>query len=289
MSDELLVVQFPHPGGEHGPDRPGFKGWNLGGHRRKFMKARGHWRTSPTLDAPDHTGDVIFWGEWEPPSRVVELAERLSGCPRFLHEPHWASPPLDSGAQNTDPYVFGDRFRYSNCRQNTRKGPLRTQRLAAGSVILFGSGLGGEFVLDTVFVIDDAQHLNGQTVKGLRESDEVFAATTLDLLFPREGEESFRLYTGATPQAPVAGMFSFFPCLPFEEPPRGFPRPVVRLDRVISPRNWRAAKMTRLDSLDDAFRIWRQVVNQVLDQDLALGVRALAPPPLGVANTAAGC
>jgi hypothetical protein len=57
--------------------------------------------------------------------------------------------------QNTDPMVFGDAFYYSNCRQhNWRKPPnhpkpSEMQNLDLGSLILFGSMVGGEFVLDT--------------------------------------------------------------------------------------------------------------------------------------------
>ena len=87
---------------------------------------------------------------------MAELLATGRGYPRFLHEPYWTAPPDLPNLQNTDPYVFGERFRYSNCRQNTKKGPLPTQRLATGSVIPFGSGLDGEFVLDTAMVVADA-------------------------------------------------------------------------------------------------------------------------------------
>lgn len=209
---------------------------------------------------------------------MAELPTPGRGYPSFLHEPYRTTPPDLPNLQNTDPYVFGERFRYSNCRQNTKKGPLRTQRLATGSVILFGSGLDGEFVVDTVFVVADAQPLTADTVSEIRTIDEAFAAVTLELVYPSDGTTTFRLYDGATTDEPVHGIFSFFPCLPHEEPTQAFPRAVVQLDGVVNPRNWRACKMTRLTSLDGAHRIWEQVVEQVLDQDLALGVAADTPP-----------
>jgi hypothetical protein len=65
--------------------------------------------------------------------------------------------------QNTDPWVWGDRMIYSNCKQVF--GPERrptfmqrlTQRLTRGSVIRFGSTIDGEFCVDTVFVVASAE------------------------------------------------------------------------------------------------------------------------------------
>lgn len=78
------------------------------------------------------------------------------------------------GIQNTYPYVFGDNFLYSNCRQNDRRGPLRTQRLAVGSLILFGSQLAREFVIDAVFVLGQAQPQPAAIVDKLIGVDHVF-------------------------------------------------------------------------------------------------------------------
>jgi hypothetical protein len=118
-------IQFPHPGPEHVPaedDMP----WNVGDHARKFL--RGHGRC---IDHDDTLGEanVVFWGEWEAPSRVVTRWRDRHG-PRALHDPYWCTPPRGS-RQNTDPWVFGEAFRYSNCRQLTagHHRPSRMQQL----------------------------------------------------------------------------------------------------------------------------------------------------------------
>jgi hypothetical protein len=36
-------VQFMHPGNEHGSDESGFKRWNIGLHRRKFLRVEGEY------------------------------------------------------------------------------------------------------------------------------------------------------------------------------------------------------------------------------------------------------
>ena len=136
--DSPYIVQFPHPGGEHhqhGLDMD----WNRAEHRRKFLKTTGTYLDGAGIKR----GPITFWGEWEPQSRVVEsYPPGLPDGPRWLHEPWWEVPRHRRLLQNTDPLVFGDRFRYSNCRQ-TRNAALR--RLPPGSLVLFGSALRGDF------------------------------------------------------------------------------------------------------------------------------------------------
>lgn len=42
--------------------------WNTGPHARKFMRGHGRYlgRTGPPGEA-----DLVFWGEWEAPSRII--------------------------------------------------------------------------------------------------------------------------------------------------------------------------------------------------------------------------
>lgn len=278
MADELRFVQFPHPGQEHRPDREGWKDWNIGDHARKFMRSPGRYQDS--IDQPERDGPVVFWGEWEPPSRVLETysaAER--GWPRYLFEPVWHVPPSAGFVQNTDPYVFGEWFRYSNCRQNGRNtGPRSSQRLAKGSLIVFGSKFDGGFVVDTVMVVGDAQHMNQHSLDELDGVDPVFRAVVCDPLYRGESvSHTNRLYRGATPSGPVGDMFSFVPCLPADQAPQGFPRPEVRLPNLINPNLAMNYKMTSIENLDQMYAIWESVVHQILEQGLALGTHLETP------------
>ena len=156
QEDRLCFVQFIHPGLEHEPDSAIGRSWNVDMHRRKFLKQSG--RCLSALDAKPLASKLVFWGEYEPPTaRVKSYANAVPDGPRFLFAPapvafHPNDPPL----MNTDPFVFGDRFFYSICKQNNKRGPTAMQRLARGSVILFGSGQHrSQFVVDTVFVVAD--------------------------------------------------------------------------------------------------------------------------------------
>ncbi|MGK4002197.1 hypothetical protein WMF31_06205 [Sorangium sp. So ce1036] len=167
--------------------------------------------------------------------------------------------------QNTDPFVFGDTFLYSCCKQVRRNGSATLLRkLQRGDVILFGSRLDGRFVLDTVFVVARSEIF--ETNRGVElltgRVPAEFVETVLrplaraSRLEPRgaeadlrgcgpeewapEDEEyaacaaacapvgtQYRLYWGATPDDPVDGMFSFAPAQLAEHAPAGFRRPAI--------------------------------------------------------------
>lgn len=199
---KLNVVQFLHPSGEHGVDdrKKMIKYWNQGPHKRKFMKVQGQYVTDQGTLSEQMS--LLFWGEWEPNSHVVETftpANKL--WPRYLHEPylpsskHAAISPSASAptpckgscseimkkpkggcsttdwdndcCQNTDPFVFGEAFIYSLCQQwkKDTKGCLHTtylSRLPVGSLILFGS----KVTLDTGTTTEEAFALDTVFVVG---------------------------------------------------------------------------------------------------------------------------
>ncbi len=148
MNNHTLFVQFLHPGTEHTPNKnDNFISWNTKEHKRKFIKNPGQYLEN---NCPKNS-DLVFWGEWEPQSEVLQrFNPRNSTYPKYLYQPYYSIPLNKKGLQNTDPFIFGDQFHYVCCQQV--KKSLRT--LDRGSVILFGSCLNKQFVLDTVFVVD---------------------------------------------------------------------------------------------------------------------------------------
>lgn len=277
------LIQFLHPGGEHGPDGPGFKDWNFGDHKRKFLASEGTYLSS--LRSKPRKGDVCFWGEWEPQSEVEPIDSPVPGGPRWLHRPYYVSPSkieVDGAVrQNTDPFVFGGPFHYSICRQwrNSTQRPTKLRDLPAGSVILFGSHKDGEFVLDTVFVTDEGVLHDFETwPRALRGVDATYKNVTLKPGYGWGPGPTFRLYTGATYTEPVDGMFSFVPCLPGAGAGAGFARPALRLPGHIKSGMTMGFKMSRGLSQQKLAQLWKNVVEQTLDQDLALGVEFDMPP-----------
>lgn len=283
MADRLYFVQFPHPGSEHGPDPddPSMKRWEDGmnAHKRKFMEAPGEWMDS--LDAPPRQGHIRFWGEWEADSTVRPSGETAHGAPRWIHTPFFEGPeraPAGKVPQNTDPFVFGNRFLYTFCKQRIRK----LRELAPGSVLLFGSKKDGAFVLDTVFVVADAVDHRRENYEqvAVPKSSSVFEETTLRPMYAWEHVNGGRLYRAAMARSGVSGMFSFVPCLPADEG-GAFARPIIELGNFVNPKLGMSARSTAFESVEDLEPKWRAVVDQVLAQDLVLGVRIELPRARG--------
>lgn len=267
-----MLVQFPHPGSEHQPRGPVME-WNRHDHARKFLKATGRYIADGAL----RSGSFAFWGEWEPQSRVVETFPAEDGRPSWLHEPLWQRPRHSRMLQNTDPLVFGDHFLYSNCRQRRNSKLLR---LAPGSMVLFGSKLGGAFVLDTVFVVGPESEQFMRASAGPPSYDDWVQAVVFEPLRGSAGppDEMFRLYRGRMYDEAPTGPFSFVPCRPYRPTSAAFARPVVDLDRRWVAPNLAMGARATVATEAELRTIWHAIVGQVVDEaGLALGVE-LEPP-----------
>ena len=289
MENELCFVQFIHPGGEHPPDWGRFKGWNRSSHKRKFLKNGGRCLHEGKLQEDE----LVFWAEWEPESEAVrEISAPLPNGPRYIYEPYYIVPASYEGLQNTDPFIFGEQFYYEGCQQRTKRGPTQLRYLARGSVILFGSCVNqSDFVLDTVFVVDDwIDHHRGNYRERLAEAvPQAYKEVTISPWYQESfaenkgcvrasGHESWRLYFGAAYERPLNGMFSYFPCLPFEQGERGFARPRISISGLITDNLSQGKRLNPQTSLQDVNALWAEVVGQVEEQGLMLGVYADLPP-----------
>ena len=276
MQDQRCFVQFMHPGGEHKPNAGNLRTWNDGPHKRKFLLCRGE------TESDRRERELMFWGEWEPPSEVVrEFPLPLRDGPRYLYRPYWERRRSVRGLQNTDPFVF-DGFFYSICKQLRGGRPTQLRHLLPGSVILFGSHLRGEFVLDTVFVVKRSVDHTDRTFRERLDGHvpRHYPDVALAPFYSTDSRDAsgcavgldMRLYVGATVDDPVEGMFSYFPCAdaPFE-------RPRIELPGVVNPDSRQANRLNRGLATDQFCELWRQVREQVLEQGCDLGVRAEFP------------
>jgi hypothetical protein len=283
VADDLRLVRLLHPGREH--DRATGTAWNQGAHRRRFMEQHGRYvRDGVAVDTA-----LRFWGEWEPGAEILPFTpDPEPQAPRHLFQPVLRTYP--ERPQNTDPFVFGG-FYYGWCRQSLKRHTL-LQRLARGSIILFGSSLGGGFVLDTVFVVASFVEYFPSDIRTMPASD-IYRTTTLIPAHDPPGQDAsqvvsegphpLRLYTGATHAGPLLnGTFSFFPCLPAAQCSAGFPRPPVRFDpssTTAEPNQKQGYRHRDLADLGEARRAWDEVVSQIAKKSLLMGVAADQPGP----------
>jgi len=276
----LGVIQFIHPGSEHRLGKDGWTPWNRSMHQRKFLLSSGS-SVGPSGDRTN--GDIVFWGEWEAPSRRVYAWDQEGTLPQNLVVPVFPGKALPvDGLQNTDPYVFGDAFKYTLCKQSRRTGKSTfLANLAPGTLILFGSKVRQKFALDTAFVVDEnpIAHSALSWKSELSHLSDVYRSVTLEPMYwdkNTKPETVFRLYTGAKIDAPVHGMHSFFPCIKSTVEPTRFARPSINLPGIINHALMMGEKRTEMN-LSQIEQTWKLVASQVLSQELSLGLSATEP------------
>lgn len=263
----LAFVQFPHPGGEHSVAQASVWNPSCRAHARKFLIAPGEYAERGSKVR----ADLVFWGEWEPPSEVVHKWKPDAGKPRSLQRPYWGQPPGGSKLQNTDPWIWGEQMAYSNCKQTTGAddSPTAMQNLAPGSVICFGSTIKGDFCVDTVFVV--ASHRAWSPAASEEALGDAFQTCTANALVSNPGPHlQTTLYLGATHDNPVNGMYSFVPAQRDDSPCRRFERPSIHLEGLVNPasrQSYRGPNESR--SISEVQSAWQCVFDQVTREHLA--------------------
>lgn len=307
---KLLFVQFPHPGSEHTltpQQRASLKKghrviteWNCGTHKRKFMKAKGI-----AINGENHKineTELYFWGEWEPTSYVSGLPHNACECklPKYLHEPFYA-PSVRCGGEenatgcngtNTDPFVFADNFLYSCCHQKIESKPTQLQELEPGSIIVFGSKVDNQFVMDTVFVVGESRKYTAKNARkdltGFVPEDYygIMNFSTWDNSSCVTDSIEFTCYKGIAYAGNPTEPFCFVPCKTKLQEVNGkkvgFERPVIPLEdlkfqyngeNLINPKSATNFKTSVLASTSDARQIWNKIKEIVLNQGFSLAVR----------------
>lgn len=233
----MTNVLFFHPG--RAPAHlEGRRPWrsNKLPHERAFLRARGRALHAADSRSEIYAGPMTFWGEWEASAESYALdAVAGKSLPTCVLEPRRPGTP-DSLAEvhNTDPFVFGGPFLYSNCQQ-TWSTTLRG--LERGDVIFFGSHLAGQFLLDTVFVVEQAfRYLPSRwDTRSFPKVCDAFKTATLAPLSVKvcdgqceaSPDAELTLYIGATPERSVNGMFSFVPARAARPEATAFARPAL--------------------------------------------------------------
>jgi hypothetical protein len=141
-------------------------------HYRKFISCKGELLTS--LKAQPIREKLLFWGEWEGNSVFSPLNNGISK-PNGIHEPFHSI--LNRGCQNTDPYVFGESFKYAICSQTGVMYHLLTD-----SLILFGTTKDIGFELDTVFVVRNHESAQNVYLNNASNYNLVYREETLEQL-----------------------------------------------------------------------------------------------------------
>lgn len=295
------IIQFFHPGSEHGHDRGNkyHKSWNEDGHRRKFISATGDY--IGTDNKLNTNKEIMFWGEWEPDSKVKEFYEydNIGKLPRFLHFPYIRSklpipnpqPCNKKHWQNTDPFVFGDNFKYAICLQGRKYCDYRICNLEAGTIIIFGSLFKGEngicrlMKVDTVFVVSnetiDRNALFIMKNDNLSENDKLYFKISFRMAFPSNEDypNINKIYSGVKyeDREKYNGLFSFVPAIYKTEdtPKKGFSR--IEIPLFYETEQTQTPFFTKNFSLDDYIEYWKNLKDRCFSSSGCIATRIDMP------------
>jgi hypothetical protein len=276
-----LMVQLNHPGNQkpfaigNGYQKVNnliIREWNSDdGHYRKFICNDGEYLS--TLDSKPQNGKLLFWGEWEGNSVFTPLTNRQN-YPNGIHEPFHST--LIRGGQNTDPYVYGDYFKYATCKQTGQLCELDNN-----SLILFGSTYPSlnAFYLDTIFVVkchETAIDVCGNEASNysLIYREETLKELRNEYLGPDPSQVN-KLYHGLT-WWENKEYFSFIPCKLNNRD--GFERLKIDLsDSWFKLSANPTGKSFLRECKGSPEEIWRKIVEIAVEQGFYLGVKFTEP------------
>jgi len=301
------IIQFFHPGPEHDHDKGNkkHKSWNEDPHKRKFMSVNGDYIDKDNILKTDQ--DMMFWGEWEPDSKVEEFYEYDNNgkLPKYLHFPYIRNklPTPDPKPcnkkekhwQNTDPFVFGDNFKYAICRQGDQYAGYRICNLKAGTLIIFGSlykdkqdDICKSMKVDTVFVVSqdyiDKNKLFALDFGSLSENDKIYFEVSFRMAFPHNSyfPNINKIYTGVKyeDRDKYNGLYSFSPAIrKFEKIPRkGFSR--IEIDLFEKTRQCQTPFMVKNVSLEECIEYWMNLKALCFSSTGCLATKINMPPIL---------
>lgn len=276
-----MKVQLNHPGGQK-PFKLGsgyrqvgnqiIREWsNDNVHFRKFIQNYGHY-VNGLKDLRPTQNDLYFWGEWEGNSFFNPFPKAdFRILPNGLHKPFHST--FIRGSQNTDPYIFGDNFKYCVCKQ---KGQLTS--LVLDDLILFGTVLPklDKFYIDTVFVIKDHNLSSNVQITSGAHYSQVYKEETLEQLNEYLKTPTFtnknRVYHSKT-WWDDKDYFSFVPCK-LSHGKVEFERLFIELSNQTfqlssNPTGKSFLKRCTLSSQD----LWKEIVRISLEQGFKLGVK----------------
>lgn len=236
------VLEFTHPGCEFipgkrrastrdfifsdktSPARSGVRQWNeLETHRRKFIYSTGSYIEK--LGQAPVTGPISFWGEWEAQSWAEELVSEELKRPKYVHYPFLDEDYQGKRNHNTDPFVYGDHFWYTNCKQ--KDGGVASS-LADHSIILFGTEFKEGFRLDTVFVVGKSWRQEEVSAEILNSAPKQLRAVNFEHknLCSNPDQHFLRFYRGQS-YSEDSMFFSFVPCKASSDGPLIHDRPLL--------------------------------------------------------------
>tara|TARA_B100000676_G_scaffold307104_1_gene364796 strand:+ start:211 stop:1146 length:936 start_codon:yes stop_codon:yes gene_type:complete len=272
--DEKGNLKYSKPGIEWSHDKKsGTRLWNNREHKRKFMRMNG----VKYLDAKKrpNKGEVTFWGEWEAQSSfdVISKTNKNLDKPRLCHKPFYDSSYSGKKTNGTDPFIFGDHFWFTHCKQKVNH---KIRDLGEDSIIIFGSARvpGKMFLVDTIFVVKK-RFSQKEIRENIEEYDDLLRKNNLELkdLVRDKTKSEYGFYQGKSYEKNE--IFSFVPAKTIDEKSIGHGR--LELDRTkekyyLNKRGSRqiCSIVKTFDNKNDLKNYWDLLVDETINSGFVL-------------------
>tara|TARA_B100000925_G_C22004104_1_gene472753 strand:- start:703 stop:1641 length:939 start_codon:yes stop_codon:yes gene_type:complete len=266
----------------------GVRCWNnLDSHKRKFLFSKNATYIDDLNNQPKD-GNITFWGEWEPHSNFEVISKHKKDFygPRMMHYPFFDNDYNGEKKHTTDPYVFGDNFWYTHCKQSTRSQNQNLKNLDTNSVIIMGSERNEDkkFLVDTIFVIKK-RYSQEEILKDYKKLPSLLVKTNLhmdeshDLLFDKK-KSDFGFYQGMSYKN--SDVFSFVPAKIFNRKNIGHERLAIdTYSRFYNLQRTGAGSVNRCvmetSAINDINAYWLSLVKEAFNQGFVLGVQIPEP------------
>lgn len=286
------VVQLSHPGIEYpklnkkgtltysrsgiewsDDKKSGTRLWNnRKRHKRKFMRMNG----VAYLDAKKrpNKGEVTFWGEWEAQSKFDVISETNKNLekPRLCHKPYFDSSYLGEKKHGTDPFIFGDHFWFTHCKQSKKS----IRNLGEDSIVIFGSEREQDkmFLVDTIFVVKK-RFSQTEIRENIDKYSPLLRENNLELkdFIRDESKSEYGFYQGKSYMKNE--IFSFVPAKVLDEKGIGHGR--LELDTTNEIHNFKptgsrqVCKITqKFDNKEELKNYWDLLVKEALNSSFVL-------------------
>lgn len=260
-------------------------------HRRKFILSEGAYASGDSVKEDSLT----FWGEWEAQSKIEKLHNSKKHLPTLLNRP-FIDPRVANRTHNTDPYVFGQNFRYIVCKQGYSE---ILRNLEPFSLILFGSSIDKKFCLDTLFLVSkDIVKYNFNNIESIFNQKNQYYYASVNPIYDDtkfnnkvEEEDTCRIESGKeyafykgvnyNEKDNYEGIYSFVPCKKYNAEKESnfiFKQPIIDLDFITgSQTQGLNACNGRNFSKKEIIDYWEKITEQVDKFGLLRGVNFKTP------------
>lgn len=266
----------------------GYRYWNNENtHKRKFINQTGWYleNVGDSFNPVPKKGSLYFWGEWEPQSKFKLTGNSFynSNIPHAIHQPIFSKRGM--GSHNTDPFVFGENFYYTNCKQKEIGKGRMMLHLEPNSIILFGSEIGrSKFVIDTVFVVKSSVSVQDYSSQSNGYPDLLKYAT---IESPIGLAAWNKVYTGKMHninsefKEDSEEIFSFVPCK-LDYSKIGFERPVIDKDKFKLQKPGAGTVLGKVDyhkgiAENNENNYWMDLIAELAKQGFSLGIKLEMP------------